>query len=235
MAAFAPSFPLKRAGLAAGAFLFFAGIAVAGAPVLTTVSGAAIVIDGDTIEIAGEHVRLEGIDAPETAQTCRDANGADWNCGYDAARALAKLTGGSDVSCDRTGTDKYGRTLAICYANGLEINAEMVRSGMARAFVKYSVLYLNEEQAAAQAGRGIWQGPSEAPWDFRHNAGGRSAGAASTTTCAIKGNVSPKGMIYHVPQGPWYDKVKIDEQRGERWFCSEAEAVRAGWRAALLN
>ncbi len=49
--------------------------------------------------------------------------------------------------------------------------------------------------------------------------------------CVIKGNVSDKGeRIYHVPGGAFYSKTVIDPRRGERWFCSEAEAVQAGWR-----
>lgn len=48
--------------------------------------------------------------------------------------------------------------------------------------------------------------------------------------CLIKGNISQNGRIYHVPGSPSYDSTKIDESKGERWFCSEAEARAAGWR-----
>lgn len=51
--------------------------------------------------------------------------------------------------------------------------------------------------------------------------------------CRIKGNISLDGeRIYHVPGGEWYDKTRIDTSKGERWFCSEAEAREAGWRRA---
>ena len=51
--------------------------------------------------------------------------------------------------------------------------------------------------------------------------------------CRIKGNISSKGeRIYHVPGGKWYDKTGIDVSKGERWFCTEAEASAAGWRPA---
>ena len=69
----------------------------------------------------------------------------------------------------------------------------------------------------------------------------RAAGAASSaapqasgppsTDCRIKGNISERGKIYHVPGSPSYDQTKIDESKGERWFCTEAEAIAAGWRA----
>lgn len=53
-------------------------------------------------------------------------------------------------------------------------------------------------------------------------------------SCAIKGNISSSGRIYHVPGSPHYDATKIDESKGERWFCTEDEARAAGWRAPRL-
>jgi hypothetical protein len=52
-----------------------------------------------------------------------------------------------------------------------------------------------------------------------------------TANCLIKGNKSRNGWIYHTPESPWYEATIIDEEKGERWFCSEAEARAAGWRA----
>jgi hypothetical protein len=49
--------------------------------------------------------------------------------------------------------------------------------------------------------------------------------------CMIKGNINGKGeRIYHPPGCRYYGSTIIDPQRGERWFCSEQEAVAAGWR-----
>jgi hypothetical protein len=58
--------------------------------------------------------------------------------------------------------------------------------------------------------------------------------ALASTNCSIKGNVSYSGgqRIYHVPGQYYYDETVITPSRGERWFCSEAEAVAAGWRRA---
>jgi len=191
--------------------------------------GAVRIIDGDTIEIAGQRVRLEGIDAPETAQTCGHRGGTEWHCGKTAAMELAKLVSGQPVSCNRRGTDKYGRMLGVCFVGDLNINAEMVRRGHAWAFVKYSSSYVELEAEARAQRIGIWQGEANPAWEFRKK---RWRGAEQTAPrgCAIKGNVTKHGQIYHMPWSPWYGKVRINEARGERWFCSEAEALTAGWR-----
>ena len=62
-------------------------------------------------------------------------------------------------------------------------------------------------------------------------AGGPAAVDLPSGSCLIKGNVSSGGRIYHVPGSDSYDRTRIDESRGERWFCTEAEARAAGWRA----
>ena len=54
--------------------------------------------------------------------------------------------------------------------------------------------------------------------------------AVSSGNCLIKGNISDNGHIYHVPGSPSYSSTKIDESKGERWFCTEEEARAAGWR-----
>lgn len=78
-------------------------------PAAAQVSGRAVPIDGDTIAIAGEHVRLHGIGAPESDQECTDATGAVYLCGERATRALRALIDGQTVSCQQTDTDRYGR------------------------------------------------------------------------------------------------------------------------------
>jgi len=50
--------------------------------------------------------------------------------------------------------------------------------------------------------------------------------------CLIKGNISSSGRIYHLPGSDSYDETRVDESKGERWFCTEAEARAAGWRPA---
>jgi endonuclease YncB( thermonuclease family) len=199
-----------------------------------TITGVGHVVDGDTLDVGQTRVRLEGIDAPEIAQTCRTANGDTWNCGVLAAAMLRKLAEHKDLACDRTGTDRYRRTLATCFADGIDIDEAMVRAGLAWAFVRYSVAYVGVEAEARKEKIGVWQGPAEAPWDFRRNEWQVAEGSAPKG-CAIKGNVSSHGRIYHMPWDPWYDSVKMDVSKGKRWFCSESEAIRAGWRAASPN
>lgn len=197
-------------------------------------SGAATVIDGDTLDIDGQRVRLEGIDAPETSQTCPRRWLGWWNCGKAATKELVSLTAGRRVSCTNGGLDKYGRILGICTAGGDEINSTMVRAGMAWAFVKYSTAYVNVEAEAKAANAGVWQGEAEAPWIYREKRW-QSAEQTAPDGCAIKGNVTGNGQIYHMPWSPWYAKVKVDAAKGERWFCSETEAQKAGWRAAIAH
>jgi endonuclease YncB( thermonuclease family) len=95
--------------------------------------GRASVIDGDTIEIRGQRIRLFGIDAPEGGQTCKDARGRTYRCGQRAAQALDYRISGSAVYCDPQDTDRYGRVVAICQAWGEDLNAWMVGLGWALA------------------------------------------------------------------------------------------------------
>jgi len=197
------------------------------------IAGPARVVDGDTLIIRDARIRLEGIDAPEASQQCRGIGGP-WSCGAAATRALSALVAGRDVQCQSSGTDKYGRVLAICWAGPLELNAEMVRRGLAWAFVRYSRRLVSVESEARRMRLGVWQSENETAWDYR---AGRwsSAEISAPRGCAIKGNISHSGRIYHVPWSPHYSSVRIDISRGERWFCSEAEAIAAGWRPAHFN
>lgn len=198
------------------------------------VAGFAQVTDGDTIVIGGTKIRLEGIDAPEGDQNCARADGRNWPCGVAATRELERLTRGRRVDCENHGADKYGRVLGICRVDDLNINAEMVRRGYAWAFVKYSTAFVAEEAQAKAQKIGVWQAPTMPPWEHR---GQRWAHAEQTapTGCAIKGNITRNGKIYHMPWSPWYTKVTIETDKGERWFCNEAEAVAAGWRAVQVQ
>ena len=194
-------------------------------------SGRAVIVDGDTLDIGATRVRLEGIDAPESSQTCEQANGKSWPCGKIASQSLARLIEGAEVTCASQGTDKYGRMLGLCATRSVDLNQAMIKAGMAWAFVKYSTRYVSEEATARSQKAGVWQGQAQAPWDYRQNRW-QVAETKAPDGCAIKGNISSKGRIYHMPWNAWYGKVTINAGAGERWFCSEAEAQAAGWRAA---
>ena len=96
---------------------------------LADVTGSARVIDGDTIEVAGERIRLHGIDAPESHQASR-RRGVTWLCGAEASRALRGLVGDEPVRCDERGRDRYGRLISVCWANGMDVNARMVATAV---------------------------------------------------------------------------------------------------------
>ena len=195
------------------------------------ITGVPRIIDGDTIIIAGERIRLDWIDAPETRQQC-NIEGKKWACGVAATNALNKLIGTSQVRCQTHGRGKYGRILGICYLGKENINAWMVRNGWAVDYRKYSNgAYAREEAMAKSERRGIWQGDFIAPWDWRRGRRLEAAAKKKPSRCLIKGNISRSGTrIYHVPGGAYYKRTKITPSKGERWFCSEAEAGAAGWR-----
>jgi endonuclease YncB( thermonuclease family) len=210
------------------------------------------VVDGDTLVVGTERIRLEAIDAPETDQVCLDASGSEWTCGVAARVKLNEHIAGRNVSCIASGTDRYQRTLATCYAAGEDLNAWMVREGLALAYVGYSRVYVVDETGAHDARRGMWAGAFIAPWDWRHRdkqtvvlgaltvpvtaqaqlpAPASSSGAPSPE-CIIKGNVNRAGeRIYHMPGQGAYARVNMAAP-AKRWFCSEAEAIAAGWRRA---
>lgn len=193
-----------------------------------TVSGQARVVDGDTLVIAGEKLRLHGIDAPELDQPC-GLNGAVWACGDWAREELAARVRGREVTCEAHQRDRYERLLVTCRVGRTDLAQSLVRDGVAFAYRRYSTAYVQDEAEARRAGRGLWAGEVALPETFRHAVPSQQQSVAG---CAIKGNISDSGRIYHRPGQHDYDAVRIDERRGERWFCSEAEAQAAGWRAA---
>ena len=135
------------------------------------IAGQATVIDGDTIEVHGERIRLNGVDAPESRQDCERADGSVYRCGKDAAFALSDFIARGTVFCERRGVDRYKRTIAVCQVRGDDIGAWLVRTGHALAFRRYSTDYVPEEAVAENAKAGMWQGRFVPPWDWRK--GGR--------------------------------------------------------------
>ena len=156
------------------ALVLVAVLAVSGTPsagvAQDVVSGPARAIDGDTVEILGLRIRMHGIDAPESAQTCLDASGRSYGCGQVATNALASMTGRSKVECRVLDMDRYGRLIAVCHRDGIDLNAWMVRDGHAMAYRRYSTDYISHEDAARSDRIGIWQGRFVAPWDWRRGA-----------------------------------------------------------------
>jgi micrococcal nuclease len=199
------------------------------------------VIDGDTIEIeGGERVRYIGIDTPETVDPRKPVQ-----CfGVEASNKNKELVEGKTVRLEKdiTDRDKYNRLLRYVYVGDTFINLELVKQGFAYSYsyppdIKYQEQFVKSQQEAREAKRGLW---NACPNDSR-------VGAFSTTSnqtvspsqipngsCLIKGNISASGeKIYHLPECGSYSKTQINVSRGEKWFCTEAEAQSAGWRKAL--
>jgi endonuclease YncB( thermonuclease family) len=142
------------------------GIAVLGfaALRLSHAQGAFRVVDGDSIVIGTQRIRLAGIDAPELAQTCADG----WKAGQDArSYLLTLLEPGAALQCAGDTQDRYGRTLGTCSVGNLEINRSMVREGFAWAYVRFSRAYQADEAEARAAKRGIWAHDCQPAWDWR--------------------------------------------------------------------
>ena len=131
-----------------------------------TLSGPARVIDGDTIELAGERIRLHGIDAPEGRQYCT-AEGTEYPCGDMAAAHLVNLTLGKHIECNGQERDRYKRPIAVCYADGVDLNGALVRAGWAVAYRRCSSDYVDEEDEARSNRVGMWPGTFDMPWEWR--------------------------------------------------------------------
>ncbi len=209
--------------------MFAAAPALAGQP--ETLTGTIRMTDGDTLRMGDLRIRLTGIDAPESDQPCRTEQGTTWACGAWVSARAAALFDGRQATCRTEGTDAYGRTLARCSVDGRDIGAVMVGQGYAFAYRKYSLDYVDTEEAARRRDAGLWAMQVQSPAQWRKARRIARAELPPDPACAIKGNISRKGKhIYHMPDQAYYIDTRITPSRGERWFCSEQEARAAGWR-----
>jgi endonuclease YncB( thermonuclease family) len=125
------------------------------------IAGTPRVIDGATIEVAGQRVRLWGIVAPTPGQVCRGEHRA-FDCSAVARSQLQDLTAGTDVVCEEVegAATPPGEIVGRCVAGGFSINRNMVYTGWAFADPAAGELYGAVEDEAREAKRGLWR------WDL---------------------------------------------------------------------
>ena len=202
-------------------------------PAHADVTGAVRVVDGDTLKVGSQTVRLHGIDAPEVKQTCTDPDGNVWTCGKRVRELAAARYHRQIANCKQVDTDRYGRMVATCKVGGEDIGQWLVQQGLAFAYRKYSMAYDWDEKQAAITNRGLHGHTVQSPASFRSSNRAVQVPQVSQNECNLKGNVSAKGRkIFHSPGQADYDRTRINTGKGERWFCTAAEAEAAGWRAA---
>ena len=131
-----------------------------------TIYGKAKIIDGDTIHIGNNKIRLHAIDAPETKQSCTKG-GKKWSCGLESTKFLKNLIGNDKIQCETNGRDRYNRYIGVCYKSNIDLNSEMVINGWAIAYRYYSLDYIKEENIAKSKKAGIWIGEFDEPYLFR--------------------------------------------------------------------
>jgi endonuclease YncB( thermonuclease family) len=172
--------PRKRSFRTSDSYLFF-GVSLVAAAIVANSLGllhktsprrlpiGLQVLDGDSLKVDGENIRLTGIDAPELHQTCRDAQAREWPCGQAAKARLAELVSKGQVMCAAHRRDIFGRTLAVCSAGDIpDFGEVLVREGLAISYAGELVDgYVAAEIQARLNRRGLWQGEFENPWDWR--------------------------------------------------------------------
>lgn len=124
------------------------------------------VVDGDTLVVDGQRVRLYGIDAPELQQQCQSAEGPV-PCGVMAMDALSPLVNDQRVECEVPDMDRYRRPVAVCRVGAADLGERIASDGMALAYRRYSTAYVKQEDSARMARAGIWAYNFDNPADYR--------------------------------------------------------------------
>ncbi len=189
-----------------------------------------LVIDGDTLEVAGRIIQLAGIDAPEIGQVCVHGD-QDWHCGLRAAYALHKFIelAADPVICSRLTPTADGVLSGICEAGDENLALTMLRGGYATVPPKAGFFYRETAENARDAGLGLWASRFVLPWEWRE--GKRLPEEAHWTdrACQILGTITPAGeKLYYVPTDSQFHEIRED---GDvvREFCSDEDARAAGW------
>lgn len=206
------------------------------------VQGRALVVDGDTLEVAGTRVRLAGIDAPEPDQLCSTegdvlaASSATYRCGEEAAAALADRIGSDPLVCEPQVTADSTVLVALCELNGEDLGAWMTRNGWARADPVHGSLYAPEERLAQAAHKGIWRGDFLNPWDWRRQRRAATESAVQRLRIAvdaanIRAEPSRQGrLLATLPRDTVVEQLG---QSGE-WYRVRPPQGASGWMLGRL-
>ncbi len=192
------------------------------------VEGRGTAVSGDSLRLGSTLIRLDGIEAPEPDQMCTGADGAEWSCGRVARQALSGLLRTGRVSCD-VSVSSDGPHSGDCKVGNQDIAAALVRGGYVFANSGLFAAYSGLEQEARGNKAGLWAGRVVRPSDYRAQKW-EEAKRGAPDGCPIKGSVRGSRRYYVVPWARGYERIRIRQNRGERWFCSEAEAQQAGFR-----
>jgi len=171
------------------------------------------VIDGDSFETEErQFIRLTGIDAPELE-----------NCdGKEAKEALGKLILDKNLYIKVIYRDSNMRLISHVYNDKGLVSEQMLRAGMAYNLnTGVSDPALGKAADAAREEKlGIYS--SKCTQETNPN----------SKTCVIKGNIrTPRGdeKIYHFPGCGQYNNTVVELYKGDKWFCTENEAQKAGF------
>lgn len=208
------------------------GMALAQTAGPAVLSGPAVVEDGDTVQIGGQRIHFDGADAPELGQTCKMPD-RRIKCGEEARDYLVSLIRGRPVDCRVKARDVFDRIVASCFVAGQDLQRDMIRAGWAVAFANGGRQYRDDNNDARTSQRGIWESEFVLPSEWRRSFRVQEVTFGGQGRCFIKGNIDANGRRhYYKPYERWYDRTRIDAAKGERWFCSEQEALDAGWQPA---
>jgi endonuclease YncB( thermonuclease family) len=207
--------------------------------------------DANSITVDSKTYRLQGIEAPEADQKCLNEDGELYDCGNRAREELNKYIANRAIRCADLRVDPAypRRRIGQCSVDGIDLHHWLVLQGWALNFEPSSKGRFKTDEDDARAGRfGLWKGCFVAPQDFRRwskrtakllgpscpaNAREKLFPEEATMPvgCEIKGHYAirawPSAGIFHLPSCGSYRRTKA-----KRWFCSEEEALAAGFRKA---
>lgn len=165
---------MNRLAVSLVAGLMFRTFPAGAEPPAPTISGTARVIDGDTISIRDQRIRLAAIDSCEVDQS-GTRSGAEWPCGKIARSFMREIADGKHITCRVIDTDQYRRLVAQCFESGRDVGLAIVAAGLAETLFRYLPRqhgmnlgeYIGTEERAKAANAGMWSAQILKPSEFR--------------------------------------------------------------------